>query len=83
MFFNRCDHENRVSAEKCVDSIIGGSNTEHFFVATQDADIGKKFREVRTVQLPLERTFLLFEYYEFSGNVRALGVSGLHLYLML
>ena len=51
VFFIRCDHENRVSAEKCVESIIGGINMEHFFVATQDADIRKKFREVRTFNL--------------------------------
>ncbi|ONK64031.1 uncharacterized protein A4U43_C07F21390 [Asparagus officinalis] len=43
----RCDHEEkRVSAEKCVESIIGGSNAEHFFVATQDAEIRKMFREI-------------------------------------
>lgn len=46
--WGRCDHEEkRVSAAQCVESIIGGSNTEHFFVATQDAEIRKMFREVR------------------------------------
>ncbi|KAG1359547.1 rRNA-processing protein UTP23 [Cocos nucifera] len=42
----RCDHERRVSAMACIESVIGEGNSEHFFVATQDADIRKKFREV-------------------------------------
>ncbi|WOL18935.1 rRNA-processing protein [Canna indica] len=42
----RCDHENRVSALVCVESVIGETNSEHFFVATQDVDMRKKFREV-------------------------------------
>ncbi|XP_072969479.1 uncharacterized protein [Typha angustifolia] len=42
----RCDHEKRVNAAVCIQSVIGEGNSEHFFVATQDADLRKKFREV-------------------------------------
>ncbi|KAJ8470478.1 hypothetical protein OPV22_024821 [Ensete ventricosum] len=42
----RCDHEKRIGASACVESVIGATNSEHFFVATQDADMRKKFREV-------------------------------------
>lgn len=41
-----CDHEKRVDAETCIQSIIGESNSEHFFLATQDSELRKKFREV-------------------------------------
>ncbi|KAG0497779.1 hypothetical protein HPP92_002470 [Vanilla planifolia] len=41
----RCDHEKRVSAETCLHSIIGESNSEHFFLATEDCEIRKKFQE--------------------------------------
>ena len=30
----------------CITEIIGAGNPEHFFVATQDADLRKKFQEV-------------------------------------
>ncbi|THU61535.1 hypothetical protein C4D60_Mb07t24320 [Musa balbisiana] len=46
LFTARCDHEKRVGATACVESVIGEANSEHFFVATQDADMRKKFREV-------------------------------------
>lgn len=42
----RCDHEKRKSAVDCITEIIGENNPEHFFVATQDADMRKKFQEV-------------------------------------
>lgn len=42
----RCDHERRKSAAGCIEDIIGENNSEHFFVATQDADLRMKFREV-------------------------------------
>ncbi|XP_059649245.1 uncharacterized protein LOC132295140 [Cornus florida] len=42
----RCDHERRKSAVACIMEVIGEINTEHFFVATQDADLRKKFQEV-------------------------------------
>ncbi|KAJ0963962.1 hypothetical protein J5N97_029084 [Dioscorea zingiberensis] len=42
----RCDHEKRVSATACIESIIGDSNPEHFFVATQDGDLRRKFQKI-------------------------------------
>uniref|UniRef100_A0A5B6YH54 UTP23 sensor motif region domain-containing protein n=1 Tax=Davidia involucrata TaxID=16924 RepID=A0A5B6YH54_DAVIN len=42
----RCDHEKRKSAVACIMEIIGEKNPEHFFVATQDADLRKKFQEI-------------------------------------
>lgn len=42
----RCDHERRVGGPACVEAVVGEDNTEHFFVATQDGDLRKKFREV-------------------------------------
>ncbi|XP_065856919.1 uncharacterized protein [Euphorbia lathyris] len=47
----RCDHEKIKSAEACIVDIIGESNPEHFFVATQDFDMRKKFWEVPGVPL--------------------------------
>ncbi|KAL5982962.1 hypothetical protein ACLOJK_017042 [Asimina triloba] len=43
----RCDHESkRRSAANCIESVIGEDNSEHFFVATQDVDLRRKFKEV-------------------------------------
>ncbi|PIN06747.1 putative proteins of PilT N-term/Vapc superfamily [Handroanthus impetiginosus] len=42
----RCDHENRKSAVACITEVIGENNPEHFFVATQDAELRKKFQEI-------------------------------------
>ncbi|KAJ6829938.1 rRNA-processing protein UTP23-like protein [Iris pallida] len=42
----RCDHEKRVSAAACIESVVAGGNSEHFFVATQDGELRRKFREV-------------------------------------
>lgn len=47
----RCDHEKRKSAVDCITDIIGENNPEHFFVATQDADMRKKFQEIPGVPL--------------------------------
>ncbi|KAK1358704.1 rRNA-processing protein UTP23-like [Heracleum sosnowskyi] len=47
----RCDHEKRKSAVDCISEIIGENNAEHFFVATQDADMRKKFHEIPGVPL--------------------------------
>ncbi|XP_023729022.1 uncharacterized protein LOC111876686 [Lactuca sativa] len=41
----RCDHEQRKSAVACLTEVIGEDNSEHFFVASQDADLRKKFQE--------------------------------------
>ncbi|XP_058097749.1 uncharacterized protein LOC131242850 isoform X2 [Magnolia sinica] len=43
----RCDHERRrKSAASCIESVIGGNNSEHFFVATQDTDLRMKLKEI-------------------------------------
>ncbi|EPS72859.1 hypothetical protein M569_01899, partial [Genlisea aurea] len=42
----RCEHEKRKSAVACITEIIGENNPEHFFVATQDADLRKKLQEI-------------------------------------
>ncbi|XP_057788382.1 uncharacterized protein LOC131005412 isoform X2 [Salvia miltiorrhiza] len=47
----RCDHENRKSAVACITEVIGEKNTEHFFVATQDAELRKKFQQIPGVPL--------------------------------
>ncbi|KAI8029116.1 rRNA-processing protein utp23 [Camellia lanceoleosa] len=46
IFTTRCDHEKRKSAVACIMEIIGEDNPEHFFVATQDADLRKNLQEV-------------------------------------
>lgn len=48
-FSLRCDHEKRKSAVCCMIDVIGENNSEHFFVATQDAELRKKFQEVCTI----------------------------------
>lgn len=47
----RCEHENSKSADACLMEVIGEKNPEHFFVATQDADLRKKLQEVPGVPL--------------------------------
>ncbi|XVF57677.1 hypothetical protein PTKIN_Ptkin07bG0001300 [Pterospermum kingtungense] len=47
----RCDHEKRVGAEACIAEVIGEHNSEHFFVATQDADLRKKLQKVPNAPL--------------------------------
>ncbi|CAA2975012.1 rRNA-processing UTP23 homolog isoform X1, partial [Olea europaea subsp. europaea] len=42
----RCDHDKRMSAVACITEVIGQKNTEHFFVATQDAELRKKLQEI-------------------------------------
>lgn len=46
VFFFRCDHDKRKSAVDCITEIIGENNAEHFFVATQDADMRNGLQEV-------------------------------------
>ncbi|XP_058179878.1 uncharacterized protein LOC131298432 isoform X2 [Rhododendron vialii] len=47
----RCDHEKRKSAVACMMEVIGEKNPEHFFLATQDADLREKLQEVPGVAL--------------------------------
>ncbi|XP_050204598.1 uncharacterized protein LOC126654693 isoform X1 [Mercurialis annua] len=51
LFTARCDHDKVKSAEACISQVIGEQNPEHFFLATQDFGMRKKFREVPAVPL--------------------------------
>jgi len=42
----RCEHDKVVSAVNCILSLIGDKNPERFFVATQDAYLREKLREI-------------------------------------
>lgn len=42
----RCDHESPASAEDCILDVVGQSNSEHFFVATQHVDLRQKLLKV-------------------------------------
>ncbi|MCD9644685.1 hypothetical protein HAX54_033097 [Datura stramonium] len=42
----RCDHEERKSAVDCITEVIGENNSEHFFVATQDADLRRSLQKI-------------------------------------
>ncbi|XP_022864251.1 rRNA-processing protein UTP23 homolog [Olea europaea var. sylvestris] len=42
----RCDHDKRKSAVACITEVIGEKNPEHFFVATQDAELRRKLQEI-------------------------------------
>ncbi|KAL2529937.1 PIN domain-like family protein [Forsythia ovata] len=42
----RCDHDKRRSVVACITEVIGENNSEHFFVATQDAELRKKMQEI-------------------------------------
>ncbi|XP_078427399.1 PIN domain-like family protein [Wolffia australiana] len=44
-----CDHEKRVNAAACIESIIAEGNGKHFFVATQDIELRRRLREVPSV----------------------------------
>lgn len=49
--------------------VIGENNSEHFFVATQDAELRKKFKEVsyckRKYDLPVFHATYIFEELNF------------------
>uniref|UniRef100_A0A0A0KTT8 UTP23 sensor motif region domain-containing protein n=2 Tax=Cucumis sativus TaxID=3659 RepID=A0A0A0KTT8_CUCSA len=51
LFTARCDHEKRKSAEACILDVIGESNPEHFFVATQDTNLRKQLQQIPGVPL--------------------------------
>lgn len=67
--FCRCEHEKRKSAVACMSEVIGENNSEHFFVATQDAELRKKFKEVsyckRKYDLPVFHATYIFEELNF------------------
>ncbi|KAL3532925.1 hypothetical protein ACH5RR_006446 [Cinchona calisaya] len=58
----RCDHEKRKSAVSCITDVIGEKNSEHFFVATQDAD-SRGFSWTRSSTYKY-RVFLLYMVFE-------------------
>ncbi|CAI8585866.1 unnamed protein product [Vicia faba] len=47
----RCEHEKCVRGDLCIMEVVGENNSEHFFVASQDADIRKKLQEIPGVPL--------------------------------
>ncbi|XP_068302721.1 rRNA-processing protein utp23-like [Pyrus communis] len=58
----RCDHESPASAEDCILDVVGQSNSEHFFVATQHVDLRQKLLKIRGVPaIYALRTALLLE----------------------
>ncbi|KAK9925596.1 hypothetical protein M0R45_033915 [Rubus argutus] len=58
----RCDHEKALSADDCIMDVIGKNNSEHFFVATQQADLRKRILKIPGVPVVYSlRTALLLE----------------------
>ncbi|XP_041006966.1 rRNA-processing protein UTP23 homolog isoform X1 [Juglans microcarpa x Juglans regia] len=51
LFTVSCNHEKNKSADACIKDVIGQNNPEHFFVATQDTDLRKKFQEIPGVPI--------------------------------
>lgn len=47
----RCEHEKVKAADACIAEVISETNPEHFFVATQDGDLRKKFQEIHGVPI--------------------------------
>ncbi|MED6109966.1 hypothetical protein PIB30_038582 [Stylosanthes scabra] len=78
----RCEHEKCTGAEACITQVIGENNSEHFFVASQDADLRKKLREVPGVPLiyGLRNTLFLEPISEFQLQyVKTSGEKRLHM----
>ncbi|KAB2611788.1 rRNA-processing protein UTP23-like protein [Pyrus ussuriensis x Pyrus communis] len=58
----RCDHESPASAEDCILDVVGQSNSEHFFVATQHVDLRQKLLKIPGVPaIYALRTAILLE----------------------
>jgi len=58
----RCNHESLKSATECLEAMVGADNPEHFFVATQDGGLRKKFRQVPGVPVVfVQKNYLLLE----------------------
>lgn len=58
----RCNHESLKSAAECLEAMVGADNPEHFFVATQDGGLRKKFRQVPGVPVVfVQKNCLLLE----------------------
>ncbi|KAH9310934.1 hypothetical protein KI387_025969, partial [Taxus chinensis] len=58
----RCNHEMLKSAVECLEVMIGADNPEHFFIATQDGGLRRKFRQVPGVPVVLvQKNSLILE----------------------
>ncbi|KAK9071710.1 hypothetical protein SSX86_008139 [Deinandra increscens subsp. villosa] len=86
----RCDHEKRKSAVACLADVIGESNSEHFFAASQDVELRKKFQEVPAVpvmfalrnSLFLEPPSQIQQQFAKSAEEERSRVNGLELKLL-
>ncbi|KAK9064461.1 hypothetical protein SSX86_015843 [Deinandra increscens subsp. villosa] len=86
----RCDHEKRKSAVACLTDVIGESNSEHFFVASQDDELRNKFQEVPAVPVMFALRNALFlkppshiqQQFAKSAEEERSRVSGLELKLL-
>eukprot|EP00249_Psilotum_nudum_P032054 c47180_g1_i1 orf=255-1100(+) len=57
-----CNHDPLKSASDCLRAIVGDGNSDHFFVATQDADLRKRLRQIPGVAVVLaQNNFLILE----------------------
>eukprot|EP00850_Spirogloea_muscicola_P020730 SM000225S07009 [mRNA] locus=s225:14643:16575:+ [translate_table: standard] len=58
----KCGHDPAVAAADCLADMVGASNPEHFFVASQDADLRRKLRKVPAAALVYSKgTMLVLE----------------------
>lgn len=58
----RCNHDSLKSATECLEAMVGADNPEHFFVASQDGGLRKKFRQVPGVPVVfVQKNYLLLE----------------------
>lgn len=62
----------------CITEVIGENNSEHFFVATQDADLRRKFQEVCAF---IFLSILLIE--DITCEIHVKNCTGTALYVML
>ncbi|KAJ7280503.1 hypothetical protein O6H91_Y371600 [Diphasiastrum complanatum] len=56
----KCNHEPFKSASDCLGAMVGDNNPEHFFIATQDAELRKRFCKVYGVALIFAKKNSLF-----------------------
>eukprot|EP00850_Spirogloea_muscicola_P017738 SM000155S01667 [mRNA] locus=s155:240569:242242:+ [translate_table: standard] len=58
----KCGHDPVVAAADCLADMVGAENPEHFFVASQDADLRRKLRKVPAAALIFSKgTMLVLE----------------------
>ncbi|XP_031378682.1 rRNA-processing protein UTP23 homolog [Punica granatum] len=56
----RCDHEGKTKADSCILEVVKENNREHFFVATQDADLRRKLKEMPCIPIMFGLRNVLF-----------------------